>query len=1353
MFDVYYIGKNDSLKTELPLAKSISSIKEINPRTKMYWLVEEHVEVTEPSVFEYRPQEYDAQYEHVWKWRETDYGGVKLIPSKGKPDGVKEIDQVVCKRKFDIFYLGENPDLQSEFPLATQIETTQDIKSNTNMYWLIEPNISITDWEIFDFRPEPWDQIYAHLFKWNSTNYGGVHLLPVDHSTDDVKHINKVVCKKRFDIIRRKEPRDYFDKNPTASHVWCVDPDYRVDELQIDWAPGNFEPDYIHSFHLRGQLEHKYPREEGGVKLYPRDFKDATIKFHRFLDAAAKYPVVRCRDVYDNSLRDKFEDEYVWLIDKDYEINEETLDWSPNPFESDFIHQFKMPYQLNEKYPSNEGGIRLVPKDYEDAISRIHNGTIVHLDCPITDVEYDVFYINEELDEEVIKDYADRSKTDWFWLVDKDYDINGALRYVPQRGEQEYCHVFNVPGQVEDKYPIADWNSSYEHDPMEVGGVWLIPKGYDLNQWKYQTDIVPVRYDIFYTDDINTDPGIFARKSTTNQFWLVESEHRITDDLNWVPTLEFQRAINEFTFGSDTAPFPVKLIPKKYEYAQTIQQERLRNVFDQTYEVYTSEKEGREKTNLEWFWVVDTDVDIVDDFDWDFTPDKWDGSYLNEGKTHMWQKLNPITGRQYDYGGVMLCPKKPQSKGRPKYIMEPGCVQKEYPVYHLTGKEDAMAELESFDVQTKTKMYWVVDAFTKLSEDFDFSYYPTQWDISKIHVFTDEDGVYRNVRLYPKGTFKPGHSYDLADVAYNRFTPVQDVKRMNTVASLRPSWPVLDFIDFTVDELSTSLAQYNKKGIPFMWTVDPDVEVNRKMLYEKFSPGTVDETGSVNIPDFDKPAEDCVHSWQRMSKQGEVLNNSGLRLWPTNYDVTHLTDKKLRLNDIAENIYVDSPGCTQPDYKIFYLNADNDQIKQLEEFEKRVSGAMYYVVDPFTKVLGEWEWDFYPSKYEEEYVHVFKTMEGEHRNIRLYPKGTFSGDHGYTVEKIHNNSFTELKKLDIEASSLPTFPVIDLADITKDQFLEQMKEMALVHGFVWSKDGDVDAHQDVINSGFLPAMDKIHKVHVWQRMNPHTNNTHSYGGLRLWPTVNDYSDLTSEALFLNKIKNIQYVRKPGCTYKPYEIVFLSYHEPYAENAYKRLQARFNVTWIKDIEGIFTAHQQAANTVTSSMFWVVDADAEVADDFDFSYMPDVYDQDVVHVWNSVNPITGQEYGYGGVKLFNTQQVREATSWGLDFTTGLSSRFKAMPQISNITRFNTDEFSTWRSAFRECVKLTANADEESRTRLSGWLNPVTDARYRDQALAGAKDGISYAKEFANKPLKMAKINDYEWLEDYYNEQYKS
>ena len=34
-------------------------------------------------------------------------------------------------------------------------------------------------------------------------------------------------------------------------------------------------------------------------------------------------------------------------------------------------------------------------------------------------------------------------------------------------------------------------------------------------------------------------------------------------------------------------------------------------------------------------------------------------------------------------------------------------------------------------------------------------------------------------------------------------------------------------------------------------------------------------------------------------------------------------------------------------------------------------------------------------------------------------------------------------------------------------------------------------------------------------------------------------------------------------------------------------------------------------------------------------------------------------------------------------------------------------------------------------------------------GAKAGIEYANKWGTKPLKMAKINDYEWLEEYYNE----
>ena len=170
---------------------------------------------------------------------------------------------------FDIFYIGNNPSLKESYPFAKNISDIGEIKSNTKMYWVIEPNIEITDSDIFNFIPESYDMSYKHVWKWDTRNYGGVTLLPKQKS-EGTKEINKVVCKKSFDILYTKTPGKYFETNLLATHVWCIDKEYKLPE-DINWAPNNFEPNFIHSFHLRGQLEHKYPAEEGGIKLYPRN--------------------------------------------------------------------------------------------------------------------------------------------------------------------------------------------------------------------------------------------------------------------------------------------------------------------------------------------------------------------------------------------------------------------------------------------------------------------------------------------------------------------------------------------------------------------------------------------------------------------------------------------------------------------------------------------------------------------------------------------------------------------------------------------------------------------------------------------------------------------------------------------------------------------------------------------------------------------------------------------------------------------------------------------------------------------------------------------------------------------------
>jgi hypothetical protein len=112
------------------------------------------------------------------------------------------------------------------------------------------------------------------------------------------------------------------------------------------------------------------------------------------------------------------------------------------------------------------------------------------------------------------------------------------------------------------------------------------------------------------------------------------------------------------------------------------------------------------------------------------------------------------------------------------------------------------------------------------------------------------------------------------------------------------------------------------------------------------------------------------------------------------------------------------------------------------------------------------------------------------------------------------------------------------------------------------------------------------------------------------------------------------------------------------------------------------------------------------------------------------------------------VRNATSWGLDFTTGLSNRFKSMPQISCITKFNTDAFSTWRSAFRECVKLTLNDDAESKQRLDSWINTRGEEEFTAEAVNGALAGNQFAEANKDNLAKLDKINDFTWLREQYD-----
>ena len=223
----------------------------------------------------------------------------------------------------------------------------------------------------------------------------------------------------------------------------------------------------------------------------------------------------------------------------------------------------------------------------------------------------------------------------------------------------------------------------------------------------------------------------------------------------------------------------------------------------------------------------------------------------------------------------------------------------------------------------------------------------------------------------------------------------------------------------------------------------------------------------------------------------------------------------------------------------------------------------------------------------------------------------------------------------------------------------------------------------------------------------------------------------------------------------YDIVFISYQESNADENYAALKQRFPlVKRVHGIKGIHQAHIEAAKRCFTKMFWVVDADAQIVDDFDFNYVVPQWDLDTVHVWKSQNPINDLVYGYGGVKLLPKNLTANMDMSKPDMTTSITDKFKAMPEISNVTAFNTDPFSTWRSAFRECVKLSSKIidrqiDNETEQRLNAWCTLGRDRAFGEHAIRGAITGREYGTKNQNNLEALKLINDFDWLKNKFKE----
>jgi len=188
--------------------------------------------------------------------------------------------------------------------------------------------------------------------------------------------------------------------------------------------------------------------------------------------------------------------------------------------------------------------------------------------------------------------------------------------------------------------------------------------------------------------------------------------------------------------------------------------------------------------------------------------------------------------------------------------------------------------------------------------------------------------------------------------------------------------------------------------------------------------------------------------------------------------------------------------------------------------------------------------------------------------------------------------------------------------------------------------------------------------------------------------------------------------------------------------------------IDRVEGRVASQHAAARASNTSWYFLVNAKLKVNDDFDFSWQPDRLQQPKHYIFTALNPVNGLEYGHQAIVANNKQLTLDTEVQGLDFT--MASLHQVINKNSGVALYNTDPWTTWRTAFREVIKLKYDADRTGApmtiARLEAWLS-IGDGDFGDQSIAGAQAAVEYYDSVIGDLDELMNTYDWKWIREYY------
>ena len=782
----------------------------------------------------------------------------------------------------------------------------------------------------------------------------------------------------------------------------------------------------------------------------------------------------------------------------------------------------------------------------------------------------------------------------------------------------------------------------------------------------------------------------------------------------------------------------------------------------------------RSKTSHYWFIYGDNDYS---NFDFDYVPVPWEtthlhvwptqwheygGAYLaNKHTVHdkewhfhkdivpakptqaNWQTLYPVDAFDYSWTPHPMDPPFIYVFGNQWYSPE----QMPTVEYHVPGATERKYLYEPQARLPQTTEHWIINSDVPI--EFDYSWCPDPHDPPFIYVFGNQH--WEGERSSTVEYHVPGATERkfVGDVRAKLSTlDIFFIDRNNATAEtrferLREQYPQAQRVRYANTIMDTITRCTRRATTARFWVVSSEYD------YTDF--------------DFDWQPEPWQHSmthvfpsqWQKWSdtfliNKWEFERHS---VWAKGLDefpnLNFVDNQQVKKSENKYNIYYVDHGNVPSDSQFQYLQNNNKDVyvvktrfvdNYLDTFKRIMSTAETEYVWIVNSICNYTRFDFTwePEPWQREMIHVFPS-DNQPRGDTFY---------------IHVESF---KKQMIELELLDWFNVINYCEDQRverwdipihyydtDDLITEIKNYKFTTPYAtFTNQKDLQLH-------YAPCL--------WTRKDRVVSRITRSGATVAVPRdikadlvsqIYDYPFISDTKPIINEYYGDRHVGG-------LDIVYISNGEPDEERWYDHLcyQSNHQAKWVRGVNGRTAAYQEAARQSSTPWFFAVFAKLEVLGNAFpwYEWMPDYFQEPKHYIFNSRNPVNGLEYGHQGMIAYNKRLVLENNEPGIDFT--LSQPHESVPILSGIAHYNQSEWMTWRTAFREVVKLkhfmATQPTLETEDRLRIWCdeNYLKHVEFAEWSVRGALDAVAYYNEVGGDYAKLKLSFEWAWLQERFN-----